>query len=257
MRDLEDKVAVVTGGARGIGLACAQALSAAGARVVLADIDLDEAEKRAVELQDGSIAVRHDVRDAGSARNLVATTLRECGRVDVLVNNAGMNIGARATVDITDDEFDRVLSINCRGVFLTTRAFLPPLIEQRSGRIINMSSIVGQRGIAKVLPYTAAKFAVTGMTQALAAELAPYDITVNSVHPGMVATDLHSIVVSGFSSLQGQTVEEADAAFQAMIPLGRYQSAGDVGEMVAFLASDKGRNITGSAFNVDGGLLLA
>lgn len=257
MRDLEGKVAVVTGGARGIGLACAQALSAAGARVVLADIDLQEAEKRAVELGDGSIAVRHDVRDSGSAQNLVATTLRECGRVDVLVNNAGMNIGPRATVDITDDEYDQVLSINSRGVFLTTRAFLPPLIEQRSGRIINMSSIVGQRGVAMVLPYTASKFAVTGMTQSLAAELAPYDITVNSVHPGLVATDLHSSVVTAFSRLRGQTVEAGDAAFRAMVPLGRYQSAGDIGEMVAFLASDKGRNITGSAFNVDGGLLLA
>src|SRR5690349_22495701 len=181
MRDLEGKVAVVTGGARGIGLACAQALSAAGARVVLADIDLQEAEKRAVELGDGSIAVRHDVRYSASAQNLVATTLRGCGRVDVLVNNAGMNIGPRATVDITDDEYDQVLSINSRGVFLTTRAFLPPLIEQRSGRIINMPSIGGQRGGAMILPKTAPNFAVTGMTPSRPAPSAPRLSTVHSV----------------------------------------------------------------------------
>ena len=256
MPDLEGKVAVVTGGARGIGLACAHKLSAAGARVVLADIDLDEAEKRAVDFENELLAVRHDVRDSESARNLVATTLRRFGQVDILVNNAGMNIGPRPTTEITDDEFDRVMSINAGGVFLTTRAFLPPLIEQRSGRIINMSSIVGQRGVAMVLPYTASKFAVAGMTQSLAGELAPYDITVNSVHPGFVATELHSSVVAAFSRIKGQTVEAGDDEFRAMVPLGRYQTAEDVGEMVAFLASDRARNITGSAFNVDGGLLL-
>jgi NAD(P)-dependent dehydrogenase (short-subunit alcohol dehydrogenase family) len=168
-----------------------------------------------------------------------------------------MNIGARNTTDVTDEEFDLLMSINVRGTFTTTRALLPALIEQRGGSIINMSSICGQRGIALIAPYSASKFAIVGMTQSLAAELAQYDITVNSVHPGIVATDLHVKVVEEFSGLKGLSFEDGWDGFLSSIPLGRLQTTEDIGDMVAFLASKKARNITGSAFNVDGGLLLA
>ena len=256
MSDLEGKVAVVTGGAKGIGLACAQKLSSEGARIVIADIDLAEAEKRAAELETDSLAVHLDVRDSASSKDLASTVLREIGRVDILVNNAGMNIGARSTTDVTDEEFDLLMSINVRGAFMTTRALLPALIEQRGGSIINMSSIVGQRGVALIAPYSASKFAIVGMTQSLASELAQHDITVNSVHPGIVATDLHVKVVEEFAGLKGLSFEDGWDGFLSLIPLGRFQTTEDIGNMVAFLASSKARNITGSAFNVDGGMML-
>jgi len=155
--------------------------------------------------------------------------------------------------DLTEEEFDRVLDINLRGVFLTTRAVVPHLITQKSGRIINVSSIVGQTGFAMIVPYAASKFAVIGVTQCLAHELAPYGITANNVCPGIVETALHSRVVEQFSAMQGQTVEEGWDYFRNRIPLHRFQTPRDLGEMVAFLASDRAQNITGATFNVDGG----
>jgi NAD(P)-dependent dehydrogenase (short-subunit alcohol dehydrogenase family) len=127
------------------------------------------------------------------------------------------------------------------------------MIEQRSGRIINISSVVGQRGFGMVLPYVASKFAITGMTQALAHELAPYDITVNSIHPGIVVTDLHAGVVARFSLLRGEPEQQTWNWFKARIPLGRFQTPRDIGEMATFLASPRAGNITGATFNVDGG----
>ena len=253
MGDLDQKVAVVTGGARGIGLGCCECLSAAGAAVVVADIDATAAHQSAEALGGPATAVEHDVRVAESSKALVAKAMEAYGRVDVLVNNAGVGPRPAPVQDITEEEYDRVMDVNARGVFLTTRAFVPGLIEQGSGRIINISSIVGQTGFGMVLPYIASKFAVTGMTHTLAHELAPYDVTVNSVHPGVLATDLHSAVVAAFSKLQGQPEEEAWEMFRSRIPLGRFQEPRDVGEMVAFLASDRAHNITGAAFNVDGG----
>lgn len=253
MGDMDGRVTIVTGGARGIGLGCCECLSAAGASVVIADLDLDAATSSAGALPGPATAVEHDVRDATSATTLVAATLDAYGRADVLVNNAGVGPRPAPVQDVSEEEYDRVMDVNAKGLFLTTRAFVPGFIEQRSGRIINISSIVGQTGFGMVLPYIASKFAVTGMTHTLAHELAPYDVTVNSVHPGVLATDLHSAVVAAFSKLQGQPEEEAWAMFRSRIPLGRFQEPQDIGEMVTFLASDRARNITGAAFNVDGG----
>lgn len=256
MGDLNGRVAVVTGAARGIGLACARRLGEEGATVVLADIDGSAAEESAAALPGQALAVAHDVRDAASAQALYAQAVEVHGRVDILVNNAGVGSRPMPAADVTDEEYDRVMNVNARGLFLTTRAFVPGMIEQRGGRIVNISSIIGQKGVAMVLPYVASKFAVVGMTHSLAAELAPHGITVNSVHPGIVETDLHSSVVEGFAALQGVTVEEGWASFREMIPLGRFQTPEDVADMTAFLASDRARNITGAAFNVDGGLLM-
>ena len=253
MGDLDGRVAVVTGGARGIGLGCCACLSEAGASVVVADIDGAEARRSADGLPGPAVGVEHDVRQAASAQALADATLEAFGGLDVLVNNAGVGPRPCPVQDLTEEEYDRVMDVNARGVFLTVRALVPHLIERGRGRIVNVSSIVGQTGVASVLPYVASKFAVTGMTHVLAHELAPHDITVNSVHPGIVETKLHSAVVSGFADLQGQTVEEGWDWFRARIPLGRFQTPRDMGEMVAFLASDRARNITGAAFNVDGG----
>ncbi|HVK53627.1 MAG TPA: glucose 1-dehydrogenase [Burkholderiales bacterium] len=253
MGDLTGKVAVITGAARGIGKGIAERMSANGASVVIADIDIDEAKQSAAMLPGPAIAVRHDVRDGASATTLAAKALEEYGHVNILVNNAGVGPKPGPIQRTTEEEYDRVMDTNAKGVFLTTKAFVEGMIHQKSGRIINISSIVGQSGFAMVSPYVASKFAVTGMTQSLAQELAPYDITVNSIHPGIIATDLHSAVVKQFAALQGQTEEEIWAWFKARIPLGRFQTATDMGEMAVFLASDRAKNITGAAFNVDGG----
>jgi NAD(P)-dependent dehydrogenase (short-subunit alcohol dehydrogenase family) len=250
--DLEGRVVIVTGGARGIGLGTCQCLAEAGAAVVVADIDEAQAQASAAELGGGAIAVAHDVRRAESSDALVARVMDELGRIDVLVNNAGVGPRPAPVQDTTEEEYDRVMDVNVRGVFLTTRAVVPVLLAQESGRIINMSSVVGHKGRAMVLPYSASKHAIVGITQGLAEELAP-NITVNSVHPGVVETELHSAVVPAFAAMQGTTVEGGWDWFRGQIPLGRFQSPRDIGEMVAFLASDRARNITGAAFSVDGG----
>ena len=252
MGDLEGRVAVVTGGARGIGLGCCECLSAAGAAVVVADIDGAEAQKSAEGLRN-AVAVEHDVRSADSCKALLEATLDAFKRVDILVNNAGVGPRPSPVQDLTEEEWDRVMDVNARGVFLTTRAFVPSLIAQKTGRIINISSIVGQSGFGMVIHYVASKFAVTGMTQSLAHELAPHDITVNSIHPGILVTDLHSAVVKAFSALMGQDEQATWDWFMSRIPLQRFQTPKDIGEMAAFLASDRAKNITGASFNVDGG----
>jgi NAD(P)-dependent dehydrogenase (short-subunit alcohol dehydrogenase family) len=253
MGDLEGRVAVVTGGARGIGLGICERMSEAGASVVVADIDGAEARKSAEGLSGQAVAAEHDVRSADSCKALLDTTMEAFGRVDILVNNAGVGPNPAPVQDMTEEEWDRVMDVNARGVFLTTRAFVPPLIAQKSGRVINISSIVGQSGFGMVIQYVASKFAVTGMTQSLAHELAPHNITVNSIHPGILVTDLHSAVVKSFSALMGQDEQATWDWFMSRIPLQRFQTPTDIGEMAAFLASDRAQNITGAAFNVDGG----
>jgi meso-butanediol dehydrogenase/(S,S)-butanediol dehydrogenase/diacetyl reductase len=137
------------------------------------------------------IAVEYDVRDGESSKHLREKAVDAFGRVDILVNKAGVGPkpgpGPGPVQHITDEEYDRVMNVNARGLFLTTRAFVQGMIDQKGGRIINISSIVGQTGFAMVLPYVASKFAVTGMTHSLASELAPHNITVNSIHPGILA----------------------------------------------------------------------
>ena len=254
MADLRGKVAVVTGGASGIGKGIAEALSDAGAAVVIADINLESARATADSLANDALSVEHDVRRAESASALDVAIQKRFGRLDILVNNAGVGPNPGPTVDMTEEEWDRVMDINARGVFLTTRALTPRFIAQKSGRIINISSVVGQTGVAMIVPYAASKFAVRGMTQCLAAELAPYGITANNICPGIVVTELMDVgVVPQLGALAGQTQEQAWDALRATIPLGRFQSPADIGAMAAFLASDEAANITGASFNVDGG----
>lgn len=253
MADLEGRVAVVTGGAKGIGSGIAECLSEQGATVVVADIDGTAAEERAAALPGQALPVATDVSKADSVAALAQTVTDELGAVDILVNNAGVGPKPTPIQDMAEEEWDRVMDVNARGVFLCSRAFVPSVIESDHGRIINVSSIVGQTGFALVIQYVASKFAVTGMTQSLAKELAPHGVTVNSIHPGILETELHGGVVKLFSGIQGQSEEDTWDWFRAEIPLGRFQTPRDCGEMAAFLASDRAHNLTGAAFNVDGG----
>lgn len=253
MSELDGRVAIVTGGAKGIGLGCVEQLSAAGASVVIADIDLDAAQASVETLDGPAHAVEHDVRSADSARNLTEVTLEQFGRIDILVNNAGLGPIPTPINEMTEAEWDRVMDVNTRGVFLTTRAVVPELLGQESGRIINISSIVGQRGAAMAIQYSASKFAVIGMTQSLAYELAPKNITANVICPGVLETELHSKVVHLFGQIRGNTDQEVWEWFQEKIPLGRFQTPTDIGDMAVYLASERAKNITGASFNVDGG----
>jgi len=253
MADLDGRVAVVTGGAKGIGLGIAECLSEAGATVVVADVDGAAAERSADGLAGEGLAVETDVSKADSVAALAEKVGEAYGRLDVLVNNAGVGPKPTPIVELSEEEWDRVMNINARGVFLVSRALVPMLAGSEAGRLINISSIVGQSGFALVSQYVASKFAVTGITQCLAHELAPQGITVNSIHPGILETELHSNVVKLFSAIQGQSEEATWDWFKERIPLSKFQTPRDIGEMAAFLASDRAHNITGAAFNVDGG----
>lgn len=252
-------VAVVTGGATGLGRAIAQSLAADGAAVVLADINSMAAAATAERIKESTpsgdaMAVELDVRDEKSSLNLVSTVLERYGRIDTLVNNAGVGPRPGPFHTLTTDEFDRVLSVNARGVFLVSKAVAPTMIEQRSGSIVNISSVVSKRSSPNILPYAASKWAVNGMTQTMARELAQFDITVNAVCPGVIRTELHEGVVAGMSLMAQRSEDEVWGTFLDRILFGRLQEPEDIAEMVTFLSSPKARNITGSAFNVNGGM---
>ena len=254
---LNGQVALVTGAARGLGRSIAALLARDGATVYVADIDLAAAERTTKEITERftpAEAVEHDVRDEESSRHVVDTIVAAHGRLDILVNNAGVGPRPGPFHTLSAEEYDRVMSINARGLFLTSKAAVPPMIERRSGRIIHISSVVAKRASPNILPYAASKWAVVGMTQVMARELAQYDITVNAVCPGVIRTDLHEGVVSRMSALSGKPEDQVWGTFHDRIAFGRLQEPEDIAEMVTFLASARGRNITGSAFNVNGGM---
>lgn len=255
--DLAGRVAVVTGGAKGIGRGIVEALARHGATVVVADLDGEEAQRTAdaVGGTDGAAVLARplDVTSWEDAQQLAAGVIEEHGGIDILVNNAGVSRSI-AFVDIDEAEWDRVFDVNVKGVYLVTRAVLPHLIERRSGRVINLASMVGKEAIPLFVHYSASKFAVMGMTQGIAKEVAEYGITVNAVCPGVVRTPLWEPLLDQLSKSKGITRDEAFEEFIAGIPLGRPQEPEDIGEVVAFLASEKARNMTGQGINVTGGM---
>jgi meso-butanediol dehydrogenase/(S,S)-butanediol dehydrogenase/diacetyl reductase len=253
MGTLEQRVAVVTGAGSGIGEAIARVLAREGATVVLTDLQAERVRAVADEL--GASAVEHDVTSWQSCKQMMAEALDAHGRVDVLVNNAGVSRSVPFH-ELDEAEWDRVNDVNAKGVFLTTRAVVEHMMERRSGRIITISSMVGKEAIPLFSHYCATKFAVIGLTQALAKELAPYDINVNAVCPGIVRTPLWEPLLDQLSQNKGITRDEAWAEFVQGIPLGRPQEPEDIGEVVAFLASARARNMTGQGINVTGGMQL-
>jgi meso-butanediol dehydrogenase / (S,S)-butanediol dehydrogenase / diacetyl reductase len=254
-RDLEGKVALVTGGASGIGRGIVEVLAARGATVAIGDLDLQAARAVAGEVGEGAEAMTLDVTDEASVRGVVREVLDGFGRIDVLVNNAGVSRSI-PFVDIDEAEWDRVFDVNVKGVYLATRAVVPHMIERRYGKIVNLSSMVGKEAIPLFVHYSASKFAVIGITQGLAKELAPYDINVNAVCPGVVRTPLWEPLLDQLAENKGITRDAAFDEFVSGIPLGRPQDPHDIGEVVAFLASDRARNMTGQGINVTGGQQL-
>jgi len=243
------RVALVTGAARGIGRVIALTLASPGLKIYVNDVaNLDEAETacREIEAKGGAAQVLpFDVAQAAAVEAAVELIVRESSRLDILVNNAGLTRD-QLLVRMKEDDWDLVLSVNLKGAFNCSKAAAKPMIKQRSGRIINISSVVGVMGNAGQANYVASKAGLIGLTKSMARELASRQITVNAVAPGFIMTEMTE-------TLSPKVREE----MLAQIPLKRFGTPEEVAQMVAFLASDRSAYITGQVFHVNGGMLMA
>jgi meso-butanediol dehydrogenase/(S,S)-butanediol dehydrogenase/diacetyl reductase len=258
MQNLTGKVALVTGGARGIGDTISTKLAEYGSVVAVSDLGLDGAQTVAdkINAQGGkSRGYEFNVTDWDAAQDVVTQVENDLGPIAILVNNAGLS-SVVPFLELEEDEWDRVLAVNLKGTFITCRAVLPRMVAHGHGRVVNMSSILGKSGEANFVHYSASKAGVIGLSQALAAEMAPHGITVNSVCPGIVDTpmwtDLYTEAVA--SSDRFSTEQDVRNFVLSRIPLGRTQTPEDIAEMVAYLVSDLARNMTGGSYHVDGGM---
>jgi 3-oxoacyl-[acyl-carrier protein] reductase len=246
--DFTGKVAIVTGSGRGIGKAIAMKLAENGATLVINDVgDSAPAEQTATEIKNlnrQAMAIMADVSSSADVTKMVETAIATYGKVDILVNNAGITRD-QLTMKMTDEEWDKVLAIDLKSVFLCTRAVLRLMLKQRSGRIISMSSVVGIIGNAGQANYAAAKAGIIGFTKTIAKEVASRGITVNAVAPGFIDTPMTQVLS-----------EERKQALMNNIPLGYLGTPRDIAETVAFLASEEARYITGQVISVDGGISL-
>lgn len=255
MGELAGKVAIVTGAGTGIGRGIASVMAREGATVICTDIAPDNARQTAAHItaSGGRAAVlQQDVTRWDSCAAVAAQVLTDHGQIDILVTNAGVSKSVPIT-DLDEAEWDRVNNVNIKGVFFSCKSVIPHMIARRYGKIVNISSMVGKEGIPLFSHYCASKFAVIGLTQSLAKELAPHNINVNAVCPGVVRTPLWDPLLKQLSANKGITEEEAWREFVSGIPFARPQDPEDIGEAVAFLASDRARNITAESANVSGG----
>jgi meso-butanediol dehydrogenase / (S,S)-butanediol dehydrogenase / diacetyl reductase len=253
---LANKVAIVTGGGRGIGQTICRTMAAEGATIVVVDIDRAAAEETAALIRGlgrESLALAVNVTNKAQVQAMVGNVVGAFGRIDVLMNNVGV-LAISSVLDMAEETWDKVMTINTKGTFLCSQAVLPVMIRQRQGKIINMSSQAGKEGSALSSVYAASKHAVIGFTQSLAKEVGEYNITVNAVCPGSVDTEmLDTIYFPEKARLSGMAPEEYRRSFVNRIPMKRMARAEEVGYLVVFLASSEADYITGTAVNVAGG----
>jgi meso-butanediol dehydrogenase/(S,S)-butanediol dehydrogenase/diacetyl reductase len=269
---LKDKIAVVTGGGGGLGEGICLRLAGEGAHVVVSDLKADMADKvarKVVEKGCRSLAVVTDVRKPKECRALIDVSLKEMGGIDILVCCAGEGgFGLRGDSDapailenISEEQWDLTLDVNLKGVFLCNQAVIPHFKKRKRGKIVNISSIGGRKGIDFIPHYCASKAGVIVLTQAIALQLAAYNVNVNCICPGVIWTPMWETGAKAlaytYPQFKGMAPEKIfEAMMEHMIPLKRAQSPGDIGNAVAFLASDEADQITGQALNVDGGAVF-
>lgn len=255
---LDKRVALITGAARGIGRAIALELAREGARVVIADLDLETAEKTAAEVgQTGreAMAVRMDVTKFEDVQAVIGITRERFGVIDILVNNAAAN-AKNWVKDMPEEVWNKIIGTNLTGTFLCCKAALPGMIEKSYGRIINIASIAGKQGEAAGSAYCSSKFGVIGFTQCLALEVAQNNILVNAVCPGPIPTELGELGIHQDAQLRGLDAEEFRRWFIDRTPFKRQGTCEQVAKMVSFIASDDCDFTTGAAFNVNGGIIM-
>jgi NAD(P)-dependent dehydrogenase (short-subunit alcohol dehydrogenase family) len=256
--ELQGQVAIVTGAGRGIGRATALELARMGADIVVAELDLGGADKTAALVKDAgrrAAVIPTDVTRRGDLAALVERTVAAFGRIDVLVNNAGI-YRAAATLEVSEEHWDAIMTVNAKAVFFASQAVLPTMIAARRGAIVNLASMAGKVGSRTNLPYNASKAAVISMTKSLALAHAAEGIRVNCVCPGFVETDMWHQVAREQGKLLGQTPEEFTRRRAETVPLGRMERPEDVAAVIAFLASARSGYMTGQALSVDGGLVM-
>ncbi len=244
---MQNKTAFVTGASRGIGRACALALAKAGVRVAVAARQAEKLEEVAAEIRAAggeAFVAELDMREAESIRKAIARTAKEFGRIDILVNNAGVTKDGLA-VRMKAEDWELVLATNLTGAFIAAQQVLMGMMRERWGRIINITSVVGQAGNAGQANYVASKAGLIGLTKSLAQEVASRNITVNAVAPGFIDTDMTQVLAA-----------ELKERITAGIPLGRLGTAEEVAGAVRFLASDEAGYITGHVLSVNGGMYM-
>jgi len=252
---LNGKVALITGGGRGIGRAIALAFAREGARIVVAARTAAQVEQVAAEIGNGAIAVVCDVSNSESVTQMFAQTSEQLGDVDILVNNAGI-AESSTIVTTTDDFWARHLAINLSGTFYCTRAALPAMLEKKWGRVINIASIAGKVGAPYIAAYAASKHGVMGLTRSVALEVAAAGVTVNAICPGYVDTEMVTRGIQRITTRTGRSADEALEALKKMSPQNRLATAEEVAAVALLLASDEGRGINGQGINVDGGSIF-
>lgn len=252
--DFKDKVAIVTGGGNGIGRAACLGFASRGARVLVVDRDGDAAAAVAAEIGPSAIALAADVTRTADVKAYVARALDAFGRIDCFHNNAGIEGRVVPTAEYEEADFDAIMGVNVKGVFLGLRHVLPVMIRQGSGAIVNTASTAGIIGTPGMPAYCASKHAVIGLTKVSAAEVGPFGIRVNAVCPGPIATRMIADLAKQISPNNPDGVEER---YTAGLPLRRYGTAEEVANVVLFLCSDLAGNVTGAQYVVDGGRTAA
>jgi NAD(P)-dependent dehydrogenase (short-subunit alcohol dehydrogenase family) len=256
--ELSEQVAIVTGAGQGIGKAAALALAAAGADIVAADINTASVKETAAAITAAgrrALPIEADMGSLPDIDRMVTAAVANFGKIDILVNNAGVT--RRADImDLTEADWDRIFRVNAKGVFFCLQRVAREMIGRRRGRIINIASIAGKgfAGTSNAI-YAASKGAVISLTKTAAQQLARHDINVNAVCPGIVRTAMYGAMVRVMAEKAGASVEEIERRGVESVPLQRANEPADIAAMIVFLASPGARNITGQAFNVDGGLV--
>ena len=263
MPSLDDRVALITGGGRGIGRGIVLELAKEGADIAIGDIDLANAEQTAAEVRDlgrECSVVELDVTNEDQAESAIAQVIAQRGRLDILVNNAGVvgtNVGG-ASIALSD--WDACYQVNLRGIWIMSRAVVEQFRVAGGGKIVNIASIAGRRGGAGLAHYNASKAGAISVTQSLASDLGSLNVNVNAVCPGLLWTDMWRQLEAMIGGDPADEVVDQRKVFEAYLesncPLGRQQTPKDIGMAVAFLGSEQARNITGQALNVDGGIQM-